>query len=95
MTPVDFAGLFPLRQRRTVAGGGKHRAEASACRLDPRREVALRYQLQLNFAAAIKVIENLRINLTWERTDHFSHPTGLQQRRQADFAVARIVIDNG
>lgn len=95
VTPVDLASLFPFRQRRTVAGWSENRAEARPCRLNTRREVPLRNQLQLDFAAAIEVIENLRVNLPRERADHFAHPPGFQQRRQSHFAIARIVVDNG
>ncbi len=60
---VDFPCLLAFRQRRAVAGGGKHRPQPGAGRLDPRREVALRHQLQLHFAATVEIIENLRIHL--------------------------------
>ncbi len=92
---VDFPCLLAFRQRRAVAGGGKHRPQPGAGRLDPRREVALRHQLQLHFAATVEIIENLRIHLARKGADHFAHPARLEQRGETHFPVAGVVIYDG
>ena len=92
---VDFPCLLTFRQRRAVAGGGKHRPQPGASRLDPRREVALRHQLQLHFAATVEIIENLGIHLAREGADHLAYSPGFQQRRETHFPVAGVVINDG
>ncbi len=92
---VNFAGFFAFRQRRAVARWGKNGAKTCARSLNASGQVPLRDQFQLHFAAAIQVIENLWVDLAWEWADHFAYAPGLQQRREADFAVSGVVIDNG
>ena len=95
MATIDFPRLLAFRQRCAVAGGGKHCPQPGASRLDPRREVTLRHQLQLHFAAAIEVIENLGIHLAREGADHLAYSPGFQQRRETHFPVAGVVINDG
>ncbi|VFS57331.1 Uncharacterised protein [Raoultella planticola] len=59
MTTIDFAALFTFSQRRAVAGRRKNRAQTGAGGLDSRREITLRDQFELHFAATIKIVKNL------------------------------------
>jgi hypothetical protein len=80
---------------RAVAGRAEEGADAGAGRADALGQVALRHQLELELAAAVQAVEHLAVGLAREAADDLAHAAGLEQRRQAGLAVARVVVDDG
>ncbi len=97
---VDLAGLLGrsvgvFRQFGTVAGGREECADAGAGGADALGQIALRYQFELQLAAAIQPVKNLAVGLTREAADDLAHPACLEQCGQADLGIAGIVVDDG
>ena len=84
---------LPSASRRAVAGGREEAADAGAGGADALGQVALRHQFELDLAGAVQRIEHMRIALPRERADDLAHPAGFQQRRQAEVAIAGVVVD--
>src|SRR5437773_7356868 len=58
-------------------------------------DLPLRHEIELDFPGAIERIEHIGIGGARIRTDDLAHAPRLEQRRDADLAVAGIVVDDG
>ncbi|MNZ98570.1 hypothetical protein D3C78_1178590 [compost metagenome] len=63
---VDLAGFFALRQLGAVSGGCVKPTEPGTGSLDAGRQITLRDQFQLQFAAAVQVVKYPGVRLTRE-----------------------------
>src|SRR5581483_5064830 len=94
MPAVDEARLLALRERRAV---GRRRVEGTDARArgaNALGEGALRHELELDLARAVKRIEHPRIGLARKRADDLAHLPRLQQRGEPGVRIARIVVDD-
>jgi hypothetical protein len=92
---VDQARFLALGQQGAVAGRAEEAADAGAGGADAFGQVALGREFELDLAGAVQRVEVVGIGLAREGADDLAHPLGLQQRRQAGFAVAGVVVDDG
>ncbi|MCY1531141.1 hypothetical protein D9M68_663590 [compost metagenome] len=91
---IDLTHFLAVGQRGAVAGGREERADAGAGGADTLGQVALGHQFQLDLAAAVQAVEDLRVHLARERADDFAHAVGAQQGGQAGGAIACVVVDD-
>ena len=95
MTAVDLAGFLSLGEQGAVTRWREERTKARAAGLDPRRQIALRNQLQLDLPRLVKGIEHVGIGLARKRADDLAHAFGREQRSEACLPVARAVVHDG
>ena len=91
---VEVFDLLAVCKIGAKAGGGVEGRNARAAGTDTFRQRALRHQFQVDLACQIKFGEHHRIGRARERADQLFHHASLDQRRQPDVAVARVVVDD-
>src|SRR5262249_16637317 len=59
------------------------------------RKRPLRHEFELDLARAVRLLEMVRIDLARVRADELADSSRLEQRGDADLAVAGVVVDDG
>src|SRR5690606_29327213 len=93
LAAVDLPGFLALGEQGAVAGGRIEGADAGASGTQALGKVALGYQLELDLAGAIEFFEYVGMAHARKRAEDLPHPASLEERGNADSAVARVVAD--
>ena len=89
------AGLLAFGDESAVAGRRIEGADPGARRAHALGEVALRDDLELDFAGAKSRVEHVQVRLARERAEDFFHPSLFDELGEAGLAVACVVGDYG
>ena len=92
---VDHAVSLPSARGVPKPVGVKKPPMPGAGRADPLGQVALRHQLELDLARAVRGVEAPRVHLARERADDLAHPAPRISAASAVLAVARVVVHDG
>ena len=92
---ADAPRLLALGELGAVGGRREERADAGARGADALGERALRHQLELELARAVRLVEVPRVGLARKRAQDLAHALRADQRGEAGVGVAGVVVDDG